>query len=122
MTQDVFLVNEPGAREDVRAFLMAFIETGEHVTVSGEINACRDPEDDTFLEPAVSRRADLVLMGSNGFLLGTEPESSSRCGNQVQIWIFTGNVVGISLCLAYMDIYGYIYGYELPCRQFGDNP
>ena len=30
-------------REDMRAFMVAFVETGEHVTVTREIKACRDP-------------------------------------------------------------------------------
>ena len=55
-------------REDVHAFIMAFIETGEHVTVSREIKACRDPRDDKFLELAVSGQADVILMGDDDLL------------------------------------------------------
>ncbi len=56
------------AREDVHAFIMVFIETGEHVTVSREINACRDPEDDKFLELAVFGHADVILTGDDDLL------------------------------------------------------
>ena len=55
-------------REDVRAFMMAFIETGEHVAVTRKINACRDPRDDKFLELAVSGQADVILTGNDDLL------------------------------------------------------
>lgn len=56
-------------REDVHAFIMAFIETGEHVTISQEIKACRDPRDDKFLELAVSGQADVILTGDDDLLV-----------------------------------------------------
>jgi putative PIN family toxin of toxin-antitoxin system len=55
-------------REDVHTFIMAFIETGEHVTVSREIRACRDPRDDKFLELAVSGQADIIVTGDDDLL------------------------------------------------------
>lgn len=56
-------------REDVRAFIMAFVETGENVTVTREIRACRDPKDDKFLELAVSGRADVIVTGDDDLLV-----------------------------------------------------
>ena len=47
---------------------MAFIETGEHVTVTREIRACRDPKDDKFLELAVSGQADVIVTGDDDVL------------------------------------------------------
>ena len=38
---------------DVRAFMIAFVETGEHVTVTREIKACRVRGDDKLLELVV---------------------------------------------------------------------
>ena len=55
-------------RKSVHAFMMAFVETGEHVTVTREIKACRDPRDDKFLELAVSGQADVILSGDDDLL------------------------------------------------------
>lgn len=56
-------------REDVHAFIMTIVETGEHVTVLREIRACRDPRDDKFLELAVSGQADVILSGDDDPLM-----------------------------------------------------
>ena len=56
-------------REDVHAFMLAFVETGENVTVTREIKACRDPKDDKFLELAVSGQADVIVTGDDDLLV-----------------------------------------------------
>lgn len=55
-------------REDVHAFMMAFIETGENVTVTREMKACRNPKDDKFLELAVSGQADVIVTDDDDLL------------------------------------------------------
>ncbi|NKC10820.1 MAG: putative toxin-antitoxin system toxin component, PIN family [Gammaproteobacteria bacterium] len=55
--------------DDAQAFVAAFIEAGEAVTVSTEIHACRDPRDNKFLELAVSANADCIISGDEDLLV-----------------------------------------------------
>lgn len=54
--------------EDVRAFITEFVETGEEVKITREIQACRDPKDDKFLELAASGHADYLVTGDADLL------------------------------------------------------
>jgi uncharacterized protein len=44
------------------------LATAELVTIAERIVACRDPQDDKFLELAVSGRADLIISGDTDLL------------------------------------------------------
>jgi predicted nucleic acid-binding protein len=48
--------------------MMAFVEMGEHVTVTREIQAYRDPRDDKFLKLAVSGQVDVILTKDDDLL------------------------------------------------------
>jgi putative PIN family toxin of toxin-antitoxin system len=48
--------------------LRVFLATAELVTIAERIVACRDPQDDKFLELAVSGRADLIISGDTDLL------------------------------------------------------
>ena len=50
-------------------FLRSFIEEAEVVEVAEGIKACRDPDDDKFLEAAVSGEADYLVTGDEDLLV-----------------------------------------------------
>ena len=54
--------------EDVRIFVAALTREAEWVDVSLEINACRDPKDNKFLELGVSGQADYIVSGDTDLL------------------------------------------------------
>ncbi len=41
----------------------------EWTTITGALQACRDPEDDKFLETALAARADCVVTGDTDLLV-----------------------------------------------------
>jgi uncharacterized protein len=49
--------------EDVRSFLAALTREADWVDVEAQIQACRDPKDDKFLELAVSGRGTHIISG-----------------------------------------------------------
>jgi putative PIN family toxin of toxin-antitoxin system len=54
--------------DDARHFLAALVRVAEWVEVSTNITACRDPEDDKFLELAVDGRATHLVTGDEDLL------------------------------------------------------
>jgi putative PIN family toxin of toxin-antitoxin system len=54
--------------EDIRAFLAALAREAEWVDVNTQIVACRDPNDDKFLELAVSGAATHIVTGDMDLL------------------------------------------------------
>ncbi|MBX9625189.1 MAG: putative toxin-antitoxin system toxin component, PIN family [Gemmataceae bacterium] len=57
-------------REEERLeFLAAFVSEAERVAVSEVVRECRDPDDDKFLELAVSGRATHVISGDADLLV-----------------------------------------------------
>jgi len=49
--------------KDIHAFLAALTHEAEWINVNVQINACRDPKDNKFLELAVSGRATHLVSG-----------------------------------------------------------
>ena len=57
-------------RESREAFFVSFVEEKASVIETSErIRACRDPNDDKFLEVAVSGKADYLIMGDQDLLV-----------------------------------------------------
>jgi putative PIN family toxin of toxin-antitoxin system len=54
--------------EDVRTFLAVITRTAEWIDVTEEINTCRDPKDNKFLEIAVCGRANYLISGDSDLL------------------------------------------------------
>ena len=54
--------------EDVRSFLAALTREAEWVDVQIQIQACRDPKDDKFLELAVSGQGTHIVTGDTDLL------------------------------------------------------
>jgi len=50
-------------------FLEAFVERAVFVEPTEEIEVCRDPKDDKFLEVAVSGKADYIISGDDDLVL-----------------------------------------------------
>ncbi len=57
------------AEEDRIEFLAAFILQSELVNVTDSMSVCRDPQDDKFLELAISGRATHVITGDADLLV-----------------------------------------------------
>ena len=55
--------------EERNIFLFKFINGSEFVDIKGEIKACRDTKDDTFLELAVNGNADFIITGDLDLLV-----------------------------------------------------
>jgi putative PIN family toxin of toxin-antitoxin system len=53
-------------------YLTALMHTAQLVPVAGDLRACRDPDDDKFLELAVLGRADVIVSG-DADLLALDP-------------------------------------------------
>ncbi len=51
------------SREDRKHLLRQLASTAEFVSIVHSIRECRDPQDDKFLEVALSGKADLILTG-----------------------------------------------------------
>ena len=54
--------------EDIRSFLAALTREAEWVDVNVQIQACRDPKDDKFLELAVSGKGTHIVTGDSDLL------------------------------------------------------
>ena len=54
--------------ENIRSFLAALTREAEWIEVDIEITACRDPQDDKFLELAVSGHATHIVTGDSDLL------------------------------------------------------
>ena len=54
--------------EDVRSFLAALTREADWVDVGTQIQACRDPKDDKFLELAVSGQGTHIVTGDTDLL------------------------------------------------------
>jgi putative PIN family toxin of toxin-antitoxin system len=54
--------------EDRQEFFRLFARVAEWVPVTTTVRACRDPEDDKFLELAVDGQATLIVTGDNDLL------------------------------------------------------
>jgi len=55
--------------EDVRSFIVALARDSEWIDVNIQINACRDPKDNKFLEVAVSGQATQLITGDADLLV-----------------------------------------------------
>ncbi len=55
--------------DDARRFLASLLRQAEWVEVSAKIAACRDPDDDKFLELAVSGLATHIVTGDQDLLV-----------------------------------------------------
>lgn len=55
--------------EDIRTFVAVLTREAEWVDVNTRLAACRDPEDDKFLELAVSGRATCIVSGDSDLLI-----------------------------------------------------
>ena len=53
-------------------FLADLASVGEWVVITGAVQACRDPDDDKFLETAINGEADCIVTG-DGDLLALHP-------------------------------------------------
>lgn len=56
------------SREEVDIFLEVFIGVAEIVASKEQIQACRDPKDDKYLEAAVASEADCIVSGDPDLL------------------------------------------------------
>jgi uncharacterized protein len=65
---------EPALRQ---RFLADIAGVGEWVAISGVLKACRDPDDDKFLETAIAGEADCLVTG-DGDLLALDPFRGMR--------------------------------------------
>jgi len=55
--------------EDARSFLAALARDSEWIDVDVQVNACRDPRDNKFLEIALSGRATHLISGDADLLV-----------------------------------------------------
>jgi len=55
--------------EDVRSFIAALARESDWIDVNVQINACRDPKDNKFLEIALSGRATHLITGDADLLV-----------------------------------------------------
>ena len=60
-----------------RSFLADVAAVGEWVTLTGTLRACRDPDDDKFLETAILGRTGCIVTG-DGDLLALDPFQGVR--------------------------------------------
>jgi len=56
-------------RDDRERFLAALIQTAKFIEVTEQIVACRDPDDDKFLELAVSGNATCIVTADDDLLV-----------------------------------------------------
>jgi len=61
--------NKYVSEEDRLEFLAAFVQEAERIKVTEVISACRDAEDDKFLELGVSGSATHIVTGDNDLLV-----------------------------------------------------
>ncbi len=50
-------------------FLTAFVRDGTRVEITEQVKECRDPEDNKFLELALSGRATCIVSGDEDLLI-----------------------------------------------------
>jgi putative PIN family toxin of toxin-antitoxin system len=62
---------------EVEDFVDALAATETVVTIKGLVRACRDPNDDMFLEAALAGRADVIITGDEDLLV-LDPFESVR--------------------------------------------
>jgi len=55
--------------DDRERFLKALMSEAEHVAITRQIQACRDPRDDKFLELATSGKASHIISGDEDLLV-----------------------------------------------------
>ncbi len=58
-------------------FLSDLASVGEWITITGVVHACRDPDDDKFLETAINGEADCIVTG-DADLLALDPFNGLR--------------------------------------------
>jgi putative PIN family toxin of toxin-antitoxin system len=58
--------------EERQGFLQRLLRIAERVPILQQIQACRDPRDDKFLEVAINGEADMIITG-DGDLLALHP-------------------------------------------------
>ncbi|MGK7880065.1 MAG: putative toxin-antitoxin system toxin component, PIN family [Crocosphaera sp.] len=56
------------SQERRQVFLNQLIQDVEKITIIEEVDACRDPKDNKFLEVAVNGMADMLITGDNDLL------------------------------------------------------
>ncbi len=49
--------------------ILAYLDTCQKIKVNHRISACRDPDDDKYLELALSSKADLIISGDHDLLV-----------------------------------------------------
>lgn len=49
--------------------ILAYLETCQKIIVNHKVSVCRDPDDNKFLELAVSSKADLIISGDPDLLV-----------------------------------------------------
>lgn len=59
---------------DIRELLLLIEERSEHVLVSGDINICRDKDDDLILETAVKSQVAYLVTGDNDIMADPKVE------------------------------------------------
>ena len=64
--------------DDIHRFLASLVRQAMWVEVSAKITACRDPNDDKFLELAVSGLATHIVTGDQDLLAGARPVSGDK--------------------------------------------
>lgn len=76
LTELVDVINRPRIRnkygltdEDIRTVIALILLRGEAVMPQEKITACRDPDDNKFLEVAVAGDADLIVSGDGDLLV-----------------------------------------------------
>lgn len=63
------LVSKFGWTEaDVQSALRSYLVEAKHVTIRGDVSACRDPKDDMVFECAVRASADIIVSGDKDIL------------------------------------------------------
>jgi len=79
--------------ENIRSFLAALTREAEWIEVDIEITACRDPQDDKFLELAVSGHATHIVTGDSDLLtLNPFPRHSDSSAKLVLGIAITGSI------------------------------
>ncbi len=61
--------NEYVTEQERLRFLSALLRETELITVTSKVNECRDPDDDKFLELAVSGQANYIVTGDKDLLV-----------------------------------------------------
>lgn len=55
--------------EKRKRFIRSLSRIGEHIAITYPVHACRDPQDDKFLELAVNGEADIIMTGDDDLLM-----------------------------------------------------